>query len=336
MATTKRRFLTIPLWQAVKQTYSKLIANQWRALMRYKIIRHALIATGVFIVLYALLISSTAVAIYHYKKDTKFTQAVERLFPYPAAIVNGTVIPLSRYRTEVSARTYYTATQKLTATPQETDSFVINQLEDRELYRQALMNNNITLSDTDLQNKLQDIYTQVGGQDKLITFLHQQYGPDVTLDLFKTWLREAAVESAVQNQLLTRVTLKHILIAVPANATPDQVEAARQNALAIKATITSPDLFASVAREKSEDIASRDNGGEFGTTNRGDDTPILSADFENAIFTLPINVVSDPIRSPYGWHLVLVESRAGTIDMSKKAFTASLFADGHVHTFIGN
>jgi|GEM_PF-4635512 len=336
MATQeKRRFLTIPLWQAVKRTYSVIFHDRWRQLTRYRYIRRGLWICLGLIVTYILFVSGTAIAIYHYKKDNKFTHAIERIFPYPAAVVNGTVIPLSRYRIEVSARTNFSATNHLTTTPQETDSFAINQLEERTLYQQALTAHHIALDETDFQNKLQDIYIQVGGEQKFSAFLSQQYGSGVTLDLFQTWLREAAVESAVQDQLLTRVTLKHILVSVPSDATADQVEAARQKAITIKNTITDPSLFGSIARENSDDIATRDNGGEFGTTNRGDDTPILSADFENAIFSLPVGKISDPIRTPYGWDIVDVESRVGTIDMSKKAYTASLFAAGKVHTFIG-
>ena len=325
----------MPLWQAVKQTYTKIFQASWKRLISYKIARQALWTTAITILVYIVVIASAAIAIYNHHTTNKVTRFIERLFPYPAAIVDGTVIPLSRYRIEIDTRNHYVSEHNLPTTSEETSKFVINQLIDRTLYAHAITKNGIKLDENDLTNKLQDIYNQVGGQEKLSQFLTQQYGSSASLDLFKTWMRDAATESAVQNQLLVKVTVRHILIATPENATQDQIDAAKTKAQDIKNSITDPSQFGEVAKNKSEDVASRDKGGDFGTTNRGDDAPVLSKDFEDAIFSLPVGKISDPIRSPFGWHIVIVDKRDGTIDLSKKAYTQQLIDQGHVHKMIG-
>ena len=191
------------------------------------------------------------------------------------------------------------------------------------------------MSDADVNTEMQNIYSQLTGtQSDLIKFLHQNYGSEIGIPEFQTWIKESLVEAAVKQQLLEHAQVRHILIAVPASATPDEVEAARQKVLDIKAKITSLDQFGDVAKQYSEDVASADKGGELGITVRGDDSPVFSSDFENALFTLPVGTISDPVRSSYGWHIIEVESRSGTIKESLKTYTTELRSSG-VHIFLG-
>ncbi len=62
--------------------------------------------------------------------------------------------------------------------------------------------------------------------------------------------------------------------------------------------------FAATARESSDD-SSRDTGGDLGCRPRG----AYGDAFENAIWQLPLNTVSDPIKSEFGYHLLLVRER---------------------------
>ena len=62
--------------------------------------------------------------------------------------------------------------------------------------------------------------------------------------------------------------------------------------------------FADQARLNSED-ASSSKGGELGWVNPGDTVP----EFEQAMNKLKIGEISQPVRSPFGWHLILVDER---------------------------
>jgi parvulin-like peptidyl-prolyl isomerase len=285
--------------------------------------------------LYYLLVGVADVEIYRKHADNRFTRAIEHVFPYPAAVVGSQVIPLSRFRLEVDARVTYSQRHQLTASKQDIESLVINQLIDKAMYAQAIASYKVTVSSQDVDASMQGIDTQIGGQDKLIAFIHDNYGSTVTLNDFRQWVNESLVESAIQHQILQRAEVDHILISVPATATADEVEAARQKALSVKALITDPSTFATVAQQYSEDISSRDKGGALGITVRGDDAPVISTDFQNAIFSLPLNTVSDPVRSSFGWHLIMVTSRDGSVQESMKQFTADLTAKDKPHALIG-
>lgn len=71
--------------------------------------------------------------------------------------------------------------------------------------------------------------------------------------------------------------------------------------------------FAELARLHSED-GTASQGGDLGWVNPGDTVP----EFEKAMNALKPGEISEPIRSPFGWHLIQVLERRSK-DMSKEA-----------------
>ena len=63
--------------------------------------------------------------------------------------------------------------------------------------------------------------------------------------------------------------------------------------------------FAELAKTESDDTGSGAQGGSLGTFGHGQMVP----EFEAAAFTLPINEVSDPVKSAFGYHIIQVQSR---------------------------
>jgi peptidyl-prolyl cis-trans isomerase D len=96
-------------------------------------------------------------------------------------------------------------------------------------------------------------------------------------------------------------TASHILVSVPADAAPDADAAAREraNSLVAKAREAGAD-FAAIARENSDDLGSKAEGGDLGVVEKG----LFDAAFEQALFALELGQVSDPVRTPDGWHII--------------------------------
>jgi parvulin-like peptidyl-prolyl isomerase len=63
--------------------------------------------------------------------------------------------------------------------------------------------------------------------------------------------------------------------------------------------------FARVAKEVSEDLATREEGGDLGFFPRGR----MATAFEEAAFSLEIAKVSEPVETEHGWHLIEVTER---------------------------
>jgi len=101
-------------------------------------------------------------------------------------------------------------------------------------------------------------------------------------------------------------SLSQILVAVPATATPDQVDAARKKVDDIAGRIRAGEDFARLAVEFSDGQQALE-GGSLGWK-RGDELPTL---FAEVVPGLQKGQVSDPIRSGSGFHLVKLDDQRG-------------------------
>ncbi|MFT3792927.1 MAG: SurA N-terminal domain-containing protein [Rudaea sp.] len=102
----------------------------------------------------------------------------------------------------------------------------------------------------------------------------------------------------------------HILVKVEKNANADAQKAALEKAKAIEAEIKSGKDFAAVAKEKSDDLGSKAQGGDLGWLEKGLTDPA----FENALWAMKKGDVSDPVLSPEGYHIIqLRDVREGKV-----------------------
>ncbi|KAA2285659.1 SurA N-terminal domain-containing protein [Arenimonas fontis] len=119
-------------------------------------------------------------------------------------------------------------------------------------------------------------------------------------------------------------TASHILVAVPADADGEAVEAARQRAEALAARAREPGAdFSAIARESSDDLGSRDQGGDLGVIEKG----LYAPAFEDALFSLEEGQVSDPVRTPDGWHVIWLRELGEGSERSFEEVRAELEAE---------
>jgi peptidyl-prolyl cis-trans isomerase D len=101
--------------------------------------------------------------------------------------------------------------------------------------------------------------------------------------------------------------IRHILLSVPMDSDDAAVDAVKQRAADLRARIIAGEDFAAVAEEASDDPASASAGGDLGLVARG----IMDPAFEQAAFELPLDRVSEPVRSRFGYHLIEVTEVTG-------------------------
>lgn len=109
----------------------------------------------------------------------------------------------------------------------------------------------------------------------------------------------------------------HILVKSEPGATPQADAAAKAKAESIVGQLRGGADFAALARQNSEDPSSSGNGGDMGWVDMG----MTVEPFERAIFSIPLNQISDPIRTTeYGYHIVKVlERRAESVQSFEDA-----------------
>lgn len=314
------------------QHYRPVAPQRWRQWIRPGFVFRL---TAVIIVVYYILAIFAGKQVYAHK-DTVLSRLMKGIFPYPAAYVNSTVIPVSRIDWEMNARMHNLDVRKLPGTRDEVEKYTITQISNRALYREALRKNGLVISSSDVSKELQGIADQSDGMAKLSLYLKDNYGPDMSIDHFRTWVEDGLAESAIQQQVLERIYLRHIVIGYPQGATPAQIEDAKKKAQKVRDGIASSEQFDAAAKQYSDDLASRDRGGDIGATIRGVREPdYFTPEFEAAVFALKPGDISQPILSPRGWHIVKVDKKEGSVPLSLSEYTAQLRAKAKIRLLLG-
>jgi peptidyl-prolyl cis-trans isomerase SurA len=122
-------------------------------------------------------------------------------------------------------------------------------------------------------------------------------------------LRLNAKRGSTGAVIVRQTRARHILIKTNELVSEDE---ARRRLVGLKERLDNKADFAELARSHSED-ASSVKGGDLGWLTPGDTVP----EFERAMSALKPGEVSNPIRTPFGWHLIQVLEQRNE-DMSKE------------------
>lgn len=109
--------------------------------------------------------------------------------------------------------------------------------------------------------------------------------------------------------MVVKTHVRHILLKQDVNMTSMEANKQINN---IYEQLKSGKDFALMAKQYSLDAASAVKGGDLGWVTSDELVPT----FAEAMNALPINVISKPVKSPFGWHLIQVLARK-TVDDSK-------------------
>lgn len=95
---------------------------------------------------------------------------------------------------------------------------------------------------------------------------------------------------------------RHILVKVDEGASKEAVAAARKKSEDLLKRLRAGEDFAKLAKEFSEDPGSAAEGGDLGLFGKG----MMVPEFDAAAFSLAKDAISDPVRSPFGFHIIQV------------------------------
>ncbi len=112
-------------------------------------------------------------------------------------------------------------------------------------------------------------------------------------------------------QMVKQTKTRHILVK-PSEILSD--DGARDLVASLKSRTLAGEDFSDLAREYSEDIGSAQEGGDLGWVSPGQMVP----EFEQAMDATAVGQVSDPVRSQFGWHILVVDERREQ-DMTSEA-----------------
>ena len=228
-----------------------------------------------------------------------------------AAIVDGTPITLEAYEHQVDR---YMAS--MVAAGEDLDKpegqkaaaqgrqWVLNLMIEQVLIEQAAAEEGITVSDEELDATIDSLREEIGDED-FNAWLEKE---GMSLEQMRERLRGDMIATKMANriaesvpQTADHVHARHILLAT------------REEAERILSQLEAGGDFATLAREYSNDVSTRDVGGDLGFFPPG----VLTSDaVETAAFALQPGQISDVVESELGFHVVQVVERTPDQDIS--------------------
>jgi foldase protein PrsA len=205
---------------------------------------------------------------------------------------------------------------KLEAGPQGKQ--VLNQLVQSKLVDQYAKDNNVTVTDAEIQKKEDDIKAKMQpGQFEQVLKQQGLTEADVKTILRQTVVISKAVDKDIHvsdADIKAYFDKNHATLDKPAQVRARHILVADlPTAEKVEAQLKSGAKFEDLAAKYSTDPSTKDKGGELGFFGRG----AMVKPFEDAAFNGKVGSISQPVKSPFGYHIIQVEEK-------KPAITATL------------
>lgn len=146
------------------------------------------------------------------------------------------------------------------------------------------------------------------GMDTLPTFKKELKG--YRDQLASPYLVDKATTDSLLHQaferMSTEVRASHILVKLDPDPNPEDTLKAFNKVLAIKKEVEkNPASFAEIAKNKSEDPSAQNNGGDLGYFTALQ----MVYPFENAVYETPVGKIGGPVRTKFGYHVIIVTDK---------------------------
>lgn len=180
------------------------------------------------------------------------------------------------------------------------ESYYRDQIPREKLFEQVA--SDVYVSDDRLWNIWQD--TRDTTQMTYVVF-RPELIPDSQVTLPDSEIKEYYNKNKKDFERPSRAVVS--VVAIPRSVTAADSAAVRSRILGLRDRVAKGEKFEDVAKAESTDSASAANGGSLGKGGRGRFVP----QFEDIAFALPVGELSQPVLTPFGYHLIKVDERKG-------------------------
>ena len=166
---------------------------------------------------------------------------------------------------------------------------VLNSMVNEVLINDLAKKYNIEVTDADIDTEMAALAENVGSQEDLDAQIQLMYG----------WTREEFIDRVYRVFILNNKLGEQI------SQNEKIVKAAEKRARPIQEQAANGADFAQLAIENSDDLGSKQSGGDLDWFGRG----MMVTEFEDAAFALEVGQVSDLVKTQYGFHIIKVEEK---------------------------
>ncbi|MDB5185923.1 MAG: Peptidylprolyl isomerase [Candidatus Saccharibacteria bacterium] len=253
--------------------------------------RIVLISTTLFITMIVVFFTYCTLALYKFQSTSTFLYRVTQVIPFPVARVGSDFVSYESYLFELRHYIHYYETQLKTDFTDPKNQEQLNEFKKRALdkvindayVKQLAKHNDVSVPDQEVNNQITILRTQnrLGGSDKVFEDVLKDFW-GWTVDDFKRSLHQEILAQKVVAKLDTETKAKADNVLAQLKAGGD---------------------FAALAKQNSDDVVTKDNGGEFGfpvdKTNKD-----LSALTTDALFKLKPGQTSDIVDIGYALQIL--------------------------------
>jgi parvulin-like peptidyl-prolyl isomerase len=196
---------------------------------------------------------------------------------------------------------------------------IVNYLVQNEVIKAKAAEMGVSVTDKQLDERMKQIVTQVGGQKKLDKLLKDQ---SVTEEQLKMQLKAQMLQDAVQKKVYSSITVTPEQIKKyfedPANKSQFNVaESVDARHVLVKTKAEADKVrklleadgsdanWDKVAKQYSTDPGSKDSGGSLGNFPKGR----MVKPFEDVAFGLEVGEISKPVKTQFGYHVIEVTKK---------------------------
>lgn len=261
--------------------------------------RIVVLSAGIFIGVLMLFFAYCTLALYRWNETSSFMYRVTQVIPFPVARIGSDLVAYENYLFELQRYThYYESQQKLDFDNNELDQQQLDEFKQRAIERvtnyayikEIAKEKDISVSNSEVQDEIKLLREQgrLGSGERVFE--------DVLKDFFG-WSR-ADFERYLEQEILTQK--------VVAALDPETEQRANEAYQKLQGSAD----FAKVAKQYSDDVTSKNNGGELGFTINKDSRD-LAPEATKVLFSLKEGEVSEVINTGYSLEIFKVLERSG-------------------------
>ncbi len=214
---------------------------------------------------------------------------------------------------------------------QQTGQEALDNLVVKKIIELEAEDQNIEVTAEEIDKEVEELAEYYGGKDAMTQTLAMY---NINLDQVR---EDVTVNIKLEKLLSQRIKItdeeiqEHFQDHQEAYAVEEQIKVSHilveneQEAQEIKTLLAEGGNFNDLARERSTDPGSKEQGGDLGMITRGE----MGEEFDQVAFALQPGQISDPVKSEYGYHIIKVdektEARPGTLEENYEKIKDNLF-----------
>jgi foldase protein PrsA len=249
------------------------------------------------------------IRLYSQSRFEKVDLIASKFYPFPVANSGRAIVTNGELQQWVYSSRQFASKNNMEV-PADLAQKVTQELANYKIVSQEADQMGIRLTNKEVEEKFMISIEGIGSIEQARDFIKQMYG--LSLEQFKNMIRPMILMEKVREEKFVRIKVRHILI-------KDEGKAKE-----VLEEVKGGGNFEEIAKNKSEDEGSKENGGllaegEFLYKGSG-----LVDEFEKAAFALKKGQVSELVKTEFGYHIIKAEDRQGSINKTAEEWTESL------------